>query len=116
MILSYIQSYYKAESGTINDMVDNNNDYFNSNNNISTPSTPSPLGVLFYCISPTQRHARCMDIALTYGSDVNCQTTDGVPVFLKSCETASENEDMCMNLLKKGANPNSKHEVSLVLV
>ena len=71
-------------------------------------------GVLFYCISPTQRHARCMDIALAFGSDVNCQTSDGIPVFLKACETSSENEEMCLSLLKKGADPNSKQEVSTI--
>ena len=70
-------------------------------------------GVLFYCISPTERHARCLEISLTYGADVNNKSKDGTPVFLKACDSASENEDMCLALLKKGADPNSKHEVTV---
>ncbi len=53
-----------------------------------------------------------MDIALAYGADVNNKSKDGIQVFLKACETALENEDTCLQMLKKGADPNSKHEVS----
>ena len=66
---------------------------------------------MFYCIAPTQRHQRCMEIALAFGADVNNKSKEGIPVFLKACETAAENEDMLVMMLKKGADPNSKHEV-----
>ncbi len=52
-----------------------------------------------------------MEIALVYGAEVNDKSRDGYPVFLKACETAAENENMCLALLKKGADPNSKNEV-----
>lgn len=67
---------------------------------------------MFYCIVPTQRHEECVDIALAYGADVNNKSKDGTPVLLKACETASENEQICLKLLNKGADPNSKHDVS----
>ena len=69
------------------------------------------LGVIFYCISNTQRHQRCLDIALAHGAEVNNISNDGIPVFLQACETAKDNEEMCLMLLKKGSDPNSKNEV-----
>ncbi|XP_071080411.1 ankyrin repeat and EF-hand domain-containing protein 1-like isoform X2 [Haliotis cracherodii] len=69
-------------------------------------------GIIFYCISPTQRHAKCMEVAVSNGAELNNVAKDGCPVFLFSCETALENEDMCLLLLQKGADPNSKVEKS----
>ncbi|ELU14970.1 hypothetical protein CAPTEDRAFT_153089 [Capitella teleta] len=67
-------------------------------------------GVIFYCISNTQRHAKCLEIALAHGAEVNTMNKDGIPVFLHACETAAQNEDMCMMLLQHNADPNSKNE------
>ena len=69
------------------------------------------LGILFYCICPTQRHSKCLEIALKHGADVNNKSKEGMPVFLFACESANENEEACLSLLKKGANPKLKHEV-----
>ena len=52
-----------------------------------------------------------MEIVLAFGADVNNKSKEGQPVFLKACETAAENEAMCLMLLQKGADPNSKHDV-----
>ncbi|MEE6518256.1 hypothetical protein FKM82_029130 [Ascaphus truei] len=64
-------------------------------------------GVLFYCISPTKRHVRCLHIVLEWGADVNNCTTDGIPVLLKACEEAQKCTEMCLSLLERGANPNA---------
>ena len=68
-------------------------------------------GIINYCISSTQRHLRCLEIVLQKGANVNSKSNDGKPVFLFACETANENEDMCLMLLAKGADPNSKNDV-----
>lgn len=68
-------------------------------------------GIIFYCIASTERHAKCLELALAQGANVNNIAKDGTPVFLLACETAVENELMCLTLLEKGANPNSKIEV-----
>ena len=73
-------------------------------------------GILFYCISPTQRHAKCLEIAVINGADPNNTNKDGIPVFLHSCETAMDNEEMCLLLIQKGADPNSKQEVYFCFV
>ncbi|KAK7103920.1 ankyrin repeat and EF-hand domain-containing protein 1-like isoform X2 [Littorina saxatilis] len=67
-------------------------------------------GVIFYCIASTERHAKCLELALTNGANVNNVAKDGTPVFLLACETANENETMCMTLLEKGADPSSRVE------
>lgn len=68
-------------------------------------------GILFYCISPTQRHAKCLEIAVLNGAEPNNTDKQGIPVLLHACETAMDNEEMCMLLIQKGAEPNSKQEV-----
>ena len=70
-------------------------------------------GILFYCISPTERHAKCFEIAVSNGAEVNNMSREGIPVFLSACETAMENEEMCKLLIQKGADPNCKQEVNL---
>jgi len=69
--------------------------------------------VLFYCLSAaTKRHKRCLEIVLSNGANVNNVTFGGKPVLVSACETASENEIMCLMLLEKGANPNAFNTVS----
>ncbi|KAK6183722.1 hypothetical protein SNE40_011147 [Patella caerulea] len=63
-------------------------------------------GIIFYCISPTQRHAKCLELVVLNGGEVNNVSKDGVPVFVLACEAAVENQDMCEVLLQKGADPN----------
>jgi len=66
---------------------------------------------LFYCITPTERHAKCLEIAVENGAEVNNISKEGIPVLMFACETASENEDTCVLLMEKGAEPNGKQEV-----
>ncbi|NXO81233.1 ANKE1 protein, partial [Sitta europaea] len=65
-------------------------------------------GILFYCLSPTARHSRCLNIALEYGADVNNCTTTGRPVLLQACEQAHEIKEICLIFLEKGADPQAK--------
>ena len=51
-------------------------------------------------------------MALENEADVNNKAKDGTPVFMVACETANENEDMCLTLLAKGAQPDCRVEVS----
>ena len=69
-------------------------------------------GILFYCISPTERHAKCLEIAVVNGAEPNNTSKEGIPVLLNACETAMDNEDMCLLLIQKGADPNAKQEAS----
>ncbi|XP_070588753.1 ankyrin repeat and EF-hand domain-containing protein 1 [Erythrolamprus reginae] len=64
-------------------------------------------GVLFYCILPTKRHARCVQMVLEFGADVNNCALEGKPVFVQACEQAHEIKDICMTFLERGADPNS---------
>jgi len=73
------------------------------------------VGVLFYCISPTTRHEKCMQIVIEHGADVNNTSNDTCPVFLAACEIASQAESSCLKLLEKGADPNSKTEVRYII-
>uniref|UniRef100_A0A3B1JPL9 Ankyrin repeat and EF-hand domain containing 1 n=1 Tax=Astyanax mexicanus TaxID=7994 RepID=A0A3B1JPL9_ASTMX len=69
-------------------------------------------GVLFYCISPTKRHAQCLQVALSSRADVNSVSRAGQPVFLLACEHAGECEGMALSLLEMGADPNATHQVT----
>ncbi|XP_041062715.1 ankyrin repeat and EF-hand domain-containing protein 1a [Carcharodon carcharias] len=69
-------------------------------------------GILYYCIAPTVRHLRCLEIALAHGADVNNCSNDGKPVFLLACEQAAACTEMCLQILEKGADPNSKFELT----
>ncbi|XP_077171939.1 ankyrin repeat and EF-hand domain-containing protein 1 [Paroedura picta] len=64
-------------------------------------------GILFYCILPTRRHFRCVQMVLEYGADVNNVTFDGKPVFLQACEQAHEIKETCLTFLERGADPNA---------
>ncbi|XP_072907399.1 ankyrin repeat and EF-hand domain containing 1a isoform X1 [Hemitrygon akajei] len=69
-------------------------------------------GILYYCISSTLRHLRCLEIALAHGADVNNCSKDGKPVFLLACEQAAACSEMCLQILERGADPNSKYEAT----
>ncbi|XP_060721049.1 ankyrin repeat and EF-hand domain-containing protein 1a [Tachysurus vachellii] len=69
-------------------------------------------GVLFYCLCPTKRHTRCLQVALNNMADVNNVSHAGMPLFLQACENARECEGMCLSLLEKGADPNSVNQVT----
>ncbi|XP_018590619.1 ankyrin repeat and EF-hand domain-containing protein 1 [Scleropages formosus] len=69
-------------------------------------------GVLFYCLSPTKRHQRCLQLALNGMADVNNVSLVGKPVFLQACEQAGDCESMCMSLLERGANPNATSQAT----
>ncbi|XP_051470139.1 ankyrin repeat and EF-hand domain-containing protein 1 isoform X2 [Apus apus] len=66
-------------------------------------------GVLFYCILPTKRHYHCTQIALDYGADVNNCTTRGKPLLLQACEQAHDIQEICLNFLERGVNPDARN-------
>nr|XP_023662539.1 ankyrin repeat and EF-hand domain-containing protein 1 [Paramormyrops kingsleyae] len=69
-------------------------------------------GVLFYCLSPTKRHMRCLDLALDHMADVNNVSFVGKPVLLLACEQAQDCESMCIALLQRGADPNATNQTT----
>lgn len=70
------------------------------------------IGILFFCILPTSRHARCTAIVIENGAECNNTSNDGMPLLVVACLEAKENEDICKKLLDQGADPNSTHPVS----
>ena len=48
------------------------------------------------------------------GAEPNNVSKEGIPVLLHACESSMDNEDMCLLLIQKGADPNSKQEVNTV--
>ncbi|XP_041468862.1 ankyrin repeat and EF-hand domain-containing protein 1-like [Lytechinus variegatus] len=66
-------------------------------------------GILFYCILPTSRHARCTSIVIENGAECNNTSNDGMPLLVVACLEAKENEEICKKLLDHGADPNSTH-------
>ena len=71
-------------------------------------------GVLSYCIAPTHRHAMCAQLIV--GSNINVNTCDvrGIPLLVHACEMAHENEEICLMMLQKGADPTKKDVVSFI--
>ncbi|KAA0708464.1 Ankyrin repeat and EF-hand domain-containing protein 1 [Triplophysa tibetana] len=69
-------------------------------------------GLLFFCIHPTKRHMRCLQVALMGNADVNNASTNGMPVFLLACEQAQDCEGMCLRILERGADPNATNQVT----
>ncbi|KAL7872719.1 hypothetical protein AOLI_G00117900 [Acnodon oligacanthus] len=69
-------------------------------------------GLLFYCIFPTKRHARCLQVALSSNANVNNISSAGKPVFLQACEHADECENMCLSILERGADPNATDQAT----
>ncbi|KAK1793099.1 hypothetical protein P4O66_011502 [Electrophorus voltai] len=64
-------------------------------------------GALFYCISPSKRHMRCLQVVLNSKANVNNVSNAGKPVFLMACERATDCENICMSILERGADPNA---------
>lgn len=69
-------------------------------------------GILWYCINSTQRHETCAELALTFAADPNNVDKNGNHVFVNACETAFENEEICLKMLESGSDPNSTNKVS----
>ena len=69
-------------------------------------------GVLFYCIRPTKRHSRCLQVALRCLADVNNVSAEGTHVFQLMCEKADECTPMCLIMLDEGADPNAADQVT----
>lgn len=75
-------------------------------------SVVSFVGVLFYCISPSKEHALCLQMVLSSNANVNNVSNSGKPLLVFACENAKDCEDLCINILEKGADPNAADQVS----
>lgn len=73
---------------------------------------PWVVDVLFYCMTPTEKHEKCAELAISSGADVNSRNKKGTPLLVSACEMAVELERFCLLLLDNGANPNNEDEVS----
>uniref|UniRef100_A0A8C1WM80 Ankyrin repeat and EF-hand domain containing 1b n=1 Tax=Cyprinus carpio TaxID=7962 RepID=A0A8C1WM80_CYPCA len=69
-------------------------------------------GVLFYCVSPAKEHALCLQMALSCNANVNNVSNSGKPLLVFACENAKDCEDLCINILEKGADPNAVNQVT----
>ncbi|KAM3602743.1 uncharacterized protein V6R79_009941 [Siganus canaliculatus] len=67
-------------------------------------------GVLFYCVHPTQRHARCVQVALQSSADANNVSAQGTHVFQMMCERAQKCTPMCLIMLEGGVDPNATNQ------
>ncbi|XP_068599586.1 ankyrin repeat and EF-hand domain-containing protein 1-like [Brachionichthys hirsutus] len=67
-------------------------------------------GVLFYCAGPTERHTRCLRVALTHQADVNNVSTEGDHIFQLMCENAQEFTCRCLSMLDAGADPDAANQ------
>ncbi|XP_018550244.1 ankyrin repeat and EF-hand domain-containing protein 1a isoform X2 [Lates calcarifer] len=67
-------------------------------------------GLLFYCIYPTKRHARCLQVALKCRADANNVSAQGTHVFQLMCEKAQECTPLCLIMLDGGADPNATNQ------
>ncbi|XP_060946997.1 ankyrin repeat and EF-hand domain-containing protein 1a [Limanda limanda] len=67
-------------------------------------------GVLFYCMYPTNRHTRCLQLALKCQADANNVSKQGLHVFQLMCEKAQESTPMCLAMLDGGADPNASNQ------
>lgn len=68
--------------------------------------------MLFYCVYPTKRHIRCLQVALKGQADVNNVSAKGTHVFQMMCEKATECTPMCLIMLEGGADPNATNKVT----
>lgn len=68
-------------------------------------------GVLFYCLYPTKRHTRCLQVALKSQADVNNVSARGVHVFQLMCEKVQQCVSMCLIMLESGADPSATNQV-----
>ena len=67
-------------------------------------------------MTSTHRHDKCLELILDNGANVNNVDKEGNPVFVVACELSDQNEKLCLELLKRGAEPNSHQEVNNVLL
>ncbi|CAL8394566.1 unnamed protein product [Gadus morhua 'NCC'] len=63
-------------------------------------------GVVFYCVRPTRRHGRCLQVALRHGAEVNGLALDGGSALLLSAHSAPACNATSLTLLERGADPN----------
>ncbi|CAL8312840.1 unnamed protein product [Boreogadus saida] len=63
-------------------------------------------GVVFYCVRPTRRHGRCLQVALRHGAEVNGRALDGGSALLLSAHSAPACNATSLTLLERGADPN----------
>ncbi|CAH8476725.1 unnamed protein product [Schistosoma turkestanicum] len=61
---------------------------------------------LFYCISPTDAHLKCLGLLLNQRMLINKQDRDGQTALYIACKRSTENEKFIIELLDNGANPN----------
>ncbi|XP_018649899.1 putative ankyrin repeat domain protein [Schistosoma mansoni] len=61
---------------------------------------------LFYCISPTDAHLKCLGLLLDKSMLINKQDRDGETALHVACKRSIENEKFILELLNNGANPN----------
>ncbi|XP_039454486.1 ankyrin repeat and EF-hand domain-containing protein 1a isoform X2 [Oreochromis aureus] len=66
--------------------------------------------VLFYCIYPTKRHCRCLQVLLKCGANANSVSVQGTHIFQLMCEKAQECTPLCLIMLNAGADPNAAHQ------
>ena len=66
---------------------------------------------MFYCVCPTTRHKKCLDMVLANSADLDNVTETGDSVLSIACQNAEENQEMCLMLLEKGVNPNAVNKV-----
>ncbi|XP_078140764.1 ankyrin repeat and EF-hand domain-containing protein 1 [Centroberyx gerrardi] len=69
-------------------------------------------GVLFYCVSPSEPHMRCLELLLNSNADVNNVSGAGTPVLLSACRIAQRRVGLALRLLERGANPNAVQKVT----
>ncbi|KAM9840784.1 ankyrin repeat and EF-hand domain-containing protein 1 [Aulostomus maculatus] len=67
-------------------------------------------GVLFYCMYPSTRHVRCLQVALRCRADINNVSLEGIHVFQQMCGQAQECAPMCLIMLEEGADPNAANQ------
>ncbi|TNN07422.1 Ankyrin repeat and EF-hand domain-containing protein isoform 2 [Schistosoma japonicum] len=61
---------------------------------------------LFYCISPTDSHLKCLTLLLDKSLLIDKQDHDGQTALHIACKRSIENEKFILELLNNGANPN----------
>ncbi|RDD43354.1 Ankyrin repeat and EF-hand domain-containing protein 1 [Trichoplax sp. H2] len=67
-------------------------------------------GVCFYCIYPTKRHYKCLEVAIDNGADVNNVDDTGKSVLIQAAQGG--HEKMVTLLLNAKADPNYKNETT----
>lgn len=67
-------------------------------------------GILFYLLFPSERHANMFNLAIQNGAEMDVVAKDGTTALVMACDSAIVNENICLNFLKHGANPNLSNE------